>query len=335
MSQRIDSTKKIIRKSADNHPKKDIFMPSTTFIMKENSTLNHLDLMALPVTDRTLSIENEFMLTDNFNMPTDAEAVSRFIAPAYPSKITFTMTLFCKRGTMRTRLNLTEYELKEHDVLIVLANSIGECLEMSSDCQIAIIAVHSIEKYMNELVPSFAIRFRKHLAKQALIHLSPDEFQESLTLYQLMRNKMQQPDFRFIREALKGYTQILCCNGYQWLINHDKETDGKSKNRQQALFNRFMLLVQEHYHKERTITFYADKMCLTPKYLSLAIHQASGRYAGEWIKDYVILEAKALLKSRRYTVQEVSNLLNFPNASFFGKYFKAAVGCPPRKYMFD
>lgn len=310
-------------------------MPSTTFIMKENSTLNHLDLMALPVTDRTLSIENEFMLTDNFNMPTDAEAVSRFIAPAYPSKITFTMTLFCKRGTMRTRLNLTEYELKEHDVLIVLANSIGECLEMSSDCQIAIIAIHSIEKYMDELVPSFAIRFRKHLAKQALIHLSPDEFQESLTLYQLMRNKMQQPDFRFIREALKGYTQILCCNGYQWLINHDKETDGKSKNRQQALFNRFMLLVQEHYHKERTITFYADKMCLTPKYLSLAIHQASGRYAGEWIKDYVILEAKALLKSRRYTVQEVSNLLNFPNASFFGKYFKAAVGCPPRKYMFD
>lgn len=63
------------------------------------------------------------------------------------------------------------------------------------------------------------------------------------------------------------------------------------------------------------------------------MYQVSGRYAGDWINDYVILEAKALLKSKKYTVQQVCDMLNFSNPSFFGKFFKAAVECSPRKYM--
>ena len=74
-------------------------------------------------------------------------------------------------------------------------------------------------------------------------------------------------------------------------------------------------------------------MYLTPKYLSQVIYQASGRHAGEWIKDYVILEAKILLKSGKYTVQQVGDMLNFANASFFGKYFKAATGCSPKQFQ--
>ncbi len=62
------------------------------------------------------------------------------------------------------------------------------------------------------------------------------------------------------------------------------------------------------------------------------MRQASGRGAGEWIKDYVVLEAKALLKSRLYTVQQVSDRLHFANASFFAKYFRAATGLSPRQY---
>ena len=74
-------------------------------------------------------------------------------------------------------------------------------------------------------------------------------------------------------------------------------------------------------------------MCLTPKYLSQVVYAVSGgRYAGEWIRDYVILEAKALLKSGQYTIQQVSDMLNFANQPFFGVYFKKAVGCSPTAY---
>ena len=68
--------------------------------------------------------------------------------------------------------------------------------------------------------------------------------------------------------------------------------------------------------------------------MSQLVLKTSGRYASHWIRDFVILEAKALLKSGKYTVQQVADKLNFSNASFFGKYFKAATGMTPRKYQY-
>lgn len=83
---------------------------------------------------------------------------------------------------------------------------------------------------------------------------------------------------------------------------------------------------------ERQIKFYADKLCLDPKYASQLIKQASGRMAGDWIQDRVILEAKLLLLDGNHNVQQVADALNFTSQSFFGKYFKNATGMSPKAY---
>jgi AraC-like DNA-binding protein len=82
--------------------------------------------------------------------------------------------------------------------------------------------------------------------------------------------------------------------------------------------------------EERSIGFYADKLCLTPKYLT--IKEMSGKLAGEWIDDYVMLEAKVLLKSTNMTVQQISERLNFTTQSHFGTYFKRLAGVSPKEY---
>lgn len=304
--------------------------------MKEQSVFRHLDMAMLPVTERTLIFEDEFMLADNFGQASKTQEDIAAVTYGCPVKMNFTMTMFCKAGNMRVKLNLKEYVLKENDVLIVLPESIGECMEFSTDCQVAIIACAD-NKYMNENASPIAVLFRKYLIGQALIRISPEELQEFLEIYHLMRRKIQQDNFEFTRSALQGYMQVLSCNGYQWITRYynNKGTKQNTESRQQILFDRFLELVQKHYRKERAIGFYAEKLCLTPKYLSQVIRQVSGRYAGEWIDDYVILEAKALLKSKEYTVAQISDMLNFANASFFGKYFKNAVGCSPKKYMLD
>ena len=73
-------------------------------------------------------------------------------------------------------------------------------------------------------------------------------------------------------------------------------------------------------------------MCITPKYLSSIVKDVSGKNAGEWITEYVILEAKVLLKSSKMDVQGIAYKLNFPNQSFFGKYFKQKTGMTPGQY---
>jgi len=91
-------------------------------------------------------------------------------------------------------------------------------------------------------------------------------------------------------------------------------------------------LVENHYKEHRGLEFYADKLFITPKHLSKVVKTTSGKPANEWIDEYVVLEAKALLKSTNMTVEQISNELNFPSQSFFGKYFKRVTGMSPREY---
>ena len=303
--------------------------------MKDDKThaFENLDFSSLPITGDTLVFGNEIMLADNLDSPLNEHDVSRFMLSPYPFKLNFAVVILCTRGTMHVRLNLIEYKLRENDILVVLPGSIGESLSFSEGYQIAIM-IYPQDHLFQETDTALSIAFMNFINRHPLIHLTPEEMEETLTLYRLMRNKIKQPATPLTHEALECYLKLLCLNGYQWHAAHSKETEGKeTTDRKHFIFNRFIALVRKHYAAERQISFYADKMCLTPKYLSIAVHEASGRYAGEWIKDYVILEAKALLRSRKYTAQQVGDLLNFPNASFFGKYFKAATGCTPKAYM--
>ena len=78
--------------------------------------------------------------------------------------------------------------------------------------------------------------------------------------------------------------------------------------------------------------FYANKLCLTPNYLSGVVKEYTGKTATEWVNDFVILEAKIMLKDTGYSIQEISDRLHFPDQSTFGKYFKKLTGVSPKMY---
>jgi len=106
-----------------------------------------------------------------------------------------------------------------------------------------------------------------------------------------------------------------------------------SEGKRDKLVEKFLQCVRENYKERRDIEFYAGKLFLTPKYLSKALKQKSGKTAAEWIEDHVMLEARALLKSTNLTIQQISEELNFPSQSFFGKYFKRIAGLSPKEYQ--
>ncbi len=107
----------------------------------------------------------------------------------------------------------------------------------------------------------------------------------------------------------------------------------RPRTRRTNYVHEFMHLVHTHYRKERSIGFYADKLFISPKYLSLIIKEMTGRSAAEWIDECVILEAKNLLRYSGKNIQQVAYELNFTNQSSFGKYFKHLTGMSPSQYQ--
>ncbi len=116
-----------------------------------------------------------------------------------------------------------------------------------------------------------------------------------------------------------------------YLTEHP-EIDSPIHNCAEEYFKQFTELLGEHYKHERSVGFYARQLCITPKYLTTLIKRISGKSVSEWIDNYVILEAKTLLKYSNMSVQEIAYYLNFPNQSFFGSYFKRNAGMSPSQY---
>ena len=96
--------------------------------------------------------------------------------------------------------------------------------------------------------------------------------------------------------------------------------------------DRFVSLVQQNFRRQRFLDFYASKLDITSKHLSRTVKAQTGHTAVEWIERYVILEAKAMLRSSNLTVQQISDELYFPSQSFFGKYFKKSTGMSPKEF---
>lgn len=117
---------------------------------------------------------------------------------------------------------------------------------------------------------------------------------------------------------------------YIYLTN--KPLDPKPLSNRDLVFQRFYNDLSRHYQDEREVTYYANLQCISPRYFSSLVKEASGRSASQWITQKVIAEAKALLATPDLSIKEIATRFNFPTQSFFGKYFKHYVGCSPKDY---
>ena len=124
---------------------------------------------------------------------------------------------------------------------------------------------------------------------------------------------------------------VLCYEIYA-IYRQNIRFDLQPRTRQGALCQEFLALVEKHAIEHRDMGFYADKLCITPKYLSVVIKKISGYSPAEWLNRKVILYAKTLLTNSDMTVQQISAELHFPNPSFFGQYFKRHEGITPKQY---
>lgn len=119
---------------------------------------------------------------------------------------------------------------------------------------------------------------------------------------------------------------------FNYLPQCYKSLGDDMQSNSQRITHQFLQLAQRHFKSERFLEFYADRMGITTKHLSRTLKKTTGITAGDWIERFVVLEAKMLLQTSPLNIQQISDELNFPSQSMFGKYFKKNTGLSPRDY---
>ena len=98
------------------------------------------------------------------------------------------------------------------------------------------------------------------------------------------------------------------------------------------LYNAFISLVAQHYCEAHDVRFYAEKLCITTRYLSQVTDKVVGKSPKQIIADYLMSEAKSYLETTRLTVQQIADKLGFSSQALFCKFFKTQEKTSPSEY---
>lgn len=290
-----------------------------------------LDISHLTEMDMVSFIKGEIVLSDNMEIPF-SEPLEQLPQNDFPVQAGMSMVLFCLQGELHVRISLKEYTLRPDMFCVIITGMIFEVLSISNDFRGFMIATRTNFMPVTEKTTQ-VMSFYKCLQSRHCFVLEEKEVMAFVGVYHSIKATLQELDHPYRIPMLQSYVQILYYRMLPIVLKEEESRSKYSHTRQEEIFQRFIGEVEKHYRKERSVKFYADLLCISPKYLSTVIYKISQQLAGEWIDAYVILEAKTLLKSGRLTIQQISEQLNFSNQSFFGKFFRRCAGMSPKEYI--
>ncbi len=237
----------------------------------------------------------------------------------------------CTRGTACYIVDTVERTVVPGDLIIVSEGQVTDSCQFSDDCDGLCMIVsydffNEAIKNVHELSSLFLFA-RSH----PVCHLTADESESIKRYYSTMRGMIGNEHHHFRSEMVRSVFTTMVYDVSNTIYRIQNE-GGQYSTRAEKIFTDFVRLVERNFRTERRVGWYAQTMCISPKYLSETVRAISRRTPTEWVDNYVTLELRVLLKNSTKSIKEIAQEMNFSNQSFLGKYFKDHVGMSPREY---
>lgn len=260
----------------------------------------------------------------------------QYIYLKYPFRVDCYMAAYCVEGSVDCSVNLTDYHLTSGTLLIITPGNIVKITdpEVSKDLKLTIICASTSFISGIGINPSKFLIEAMDVLRDPCIHLSDDET-EMLHKYVNLALDITKTNPQFVHDSIAGLVSSVFYQFAGFLADSKKREEKElpvRTTRQRQMLEQFIKLAINDHAREHLVGYYADKMCVTPKYLSKIVKETSGRSVPEWLSELLILDAKNMLRHTDMTIKEISASLNFPSQSFFFRFFKNHTGQTPTQY---
>ncbi len=236
--------------------------------------------------------------------------------------------LLCLGGTCKFHFNGKVYELRAGDLSIVRRRKLIDKIQPSDDFRAKI--VYAKPHFIERCVPqnNYAIKGQLSLFLNPVIHLLPEQQFICCRDMEMLEFRLRNTAHRFYRESLVNAMQTLILDFFDF---HARNHCGNEISTQGAsIMNRFLKMLEDGtYREHREVTYYADSLCVTSKYLSEVSKKVSGYAANYWINRYTILDISRLLRDRSLTFVQISDMFGFSSPAYFSRYVQQHLGVKP------
>ena len=252
------------------------------------------------------------------------ERSSRVFGSGEPFRIDLLHIGIVVSGEQDVTVNLRQHHLSEGSVLIASPESIMQENGRTEDFDMQVVHVSDLllQKIFGEQTPSLFVH------RMNDVSLSPDAPSFSLLL-SMLDGLWQSAHTDF--EDCRNHLLVAILSLLTSLSQRDEQRESRQP-RNVAVFNRFLSLVAEHCDRQRTLDFYADRLCLSKQYLGSLIMEVSHRSAREWIDEAALQRIKVMLRHSITSLNDISDRMSFAEPSHFSRYFKRLTGMTPGEY---
>ena len=267
-------------------------------------------------------IDGDVLLSDRLNKAS---------MPTSPHRMTFILVALCTKGECTLSLDTQQLTIRKNDVVIISDRHIVDNFQSSDDADglVMILSVNFFYEVVSNVSDVSMLFCFSH--KHPVVTLTDSEVELFHSYFFMLKEKVGAMDNHFRRDIVR--TLILAMfYDLSNVIVRIQESENRKQTRADAIFTQFIKLVEHNFRIERRVGWYAEQLCITPKYLSETVKTVSNRTPNDWIDSYVTLEMRVLLKTTTKSIKEISDELHFPNQSFLGKFFREHVGVSPSAY---
>lgn len=289
---------------------------------KKNDSISVINIETAKQVYHGSCIDNDMMLFTE---------VSQLPIPNEPRRMGCKLFALCTQGKAQYSVDTLEHTVYANDMMIISEGQITDDVMLSRDFEGMGIIVSN--DFFDEIVKDVHELSTLFLFTRAnpVCHLTQQESDNIVDYFHVLKQKTDDLKHHFRRETVRSLLTTMIYDVSN-IIFRMQTTNDRRQTRGEAIFTKFLQLVEQNFRHERRVSWYAQQLCISPKYLSEIIRQVSRRTPNDWIDNFVTLEIRVLLRNSTKSIKEIAQELHFPNQSFFGKFFKEHVGVSPSHY---
>jgi AraC-like DNA-binding protein len=251
-----------------------------------------------------------------------------------PVRINRLFVILVLKGTVRLSLDYTSYSVSANHLLLIMPTHIIRVAGTDEDFEAKVLMLNKEfleDCLVNKCTPSLMLDYIQ-LCRAPCTSLVEEETACMERCFLQLEEKIKLRVHAFHAEVMQNSVLALLLELANVLVAKKELSNRPTFSRKEEIMNRFLELLLQCGGRERMVTFYADKLCVTPQYLTSVLKKLTGKPANKWIEEALIIEAKIQLKAPHITVQQVAAALRFPDQAAFSKYFKKHTGLSPLAY---
>lgn len=237
----------------------------------------------------------------------------------------------CLEGKCTFRFNTQPYTLEPGDLMIVRKGSLIENLEAGADFKV--INMYVSPAFVEQATPqtNYGMRGALALFLNPIMHLNKEQQFVCERDFRWVSYRLEQTGHKFFHELLLNAVQAAILDYFDFHATLYKQESVSTQNA--LLINGFLSMLDEGtYRQHREVSYYADKLCVTPKYLSEVSKRVSGYPANFWINRYTALDIARLLRDRSLTFVQIADMFGFSSPAYFSRYVQRMLGVNPTRY---